>query len=205
MDAHIINNSSKNNYMTIQRKNFDRSYRLHAACAMSEVQPELAYITFRKGYAYACDGHMAARAKVSTISTGFPDEELQRLDGKTIHMDNFKRLLNYAVATITDAGFEVNDQGRRLLIYFAEQQTIMFDREMTDIFSTVRMTNSMNVYKLGFSANQMRMAAHVLGSDKIRCNFLMNERKDRVYLHLNALHYSAEIDIVVFDQIMDWR
>ena len=57
--------------MTTQRKNFDRAYKLHAACAISEVQPEMAYITFRKGYAYASDGHMAARAKVETIATGF--------------------------------------------------------------------------------------------------------------------------------------
>ena len=65
--------------MTTQRKNFDRAYKLHAACAISEVQPELAYITFRKGYAYASDGHMAARAKVETIATGFhPDSRTVR-------------------------------------------------------------------------------------------------------------------------------
>ena len=70
-----------------QRKNFDRAYKLHAACAISEMQPELAYITFRKGYAYASDGHMAARAKVETIATGFHPDELQRLEETQTRID----------------------------------------------------------------------------------------------------------------------
>ena len=191
--------------MTTQRKNFDRAYKLHAACAMSEVQPELAYITFRKGYAYASDGHMAARAKVETIATGFHPDELQRLEGKTIHMDNFRRLLNYAVANVTEQGFEVNDQGRRLLIYFAEQQTIMFDREMTDIFDTCQMVNSMHVYKIGFSSRQLSKAAKVLGTDKMRTSFFINDDQKRIYLHITALPITADVHIVIYDQIMDWR
>ena len=191
--------------MTTQRKNFDRAYKLHAACAMSEVQPELAYITFRKGYAYASDGHMAARAKVETIATGFHPDELQRLEGKTIHMDNFRRLLNYAVANVTEQGFEVNDQGRRLLIYFADQQTIMFDREMTDIFDTGQMVNSMHVYKIGFSSRQLSKAAKVLGTDKMRTSFFINDDQKRIYLHLTALPITADVHIVIYDQIMDWR
>lgn len=191
--------------MTTQRKNFDRAYRLHAACAISEVQPELAYITFRKGYAYASDGHMAARAKVETIATGFHPDELQRLEGKTIHMDNFRRLLNYAVANVTEQGFEVNDQGRRLLIYFAEQTTIMFDREMTDIFDTCQMVNSMHVYKIGFSSRQLSKAAKVLGTDKMRTSFFINDDQKRIYLHITALPITADVHIVIYDQIMDWR
>jgi hypothetical protein len=191
--------------MTTQRKNFDRAYRLHAACAISEVQPELAYITFRKGYAYASDGHMAARAKVETIATGFHPDELQRLEGKTIHMDNFRRLLNYAVANVTEQGFEVNDQGRRLLIYFAEQQTIMFDREMTDIFDTCTITNSMHVYKIGISANQLRKASQVIGTDRLRANFFVNDGNQRIYIHLTGIQQAADIDIVIYDQIMEWR
>ena len=204
MDAQIINNSSKNNYMTIQRKNFDRAYKLHAACEIREMQPELAYITFRKGYAYAADGHMAARAKIDTISNFHPDE-LKLLEGKTIHMDNFRRLLNYAVANVTEAGFEVNDKGRRLLIYFAEQTTIMFDHEMTDIFDTCQMVNSMHVYKIGFSSRQLSKAAKVLGTDKMRTSFFINDDQKRIYLHLTALPITADVHIVIYDQIMDWR
>ena len=191
--------------MTTQRKNFDRAYKLHSSCAISEMRPELAYITFRKGYAYASDGHMAARAKVETIATGFHPDELQRLEGKTIHMDNFRRLLNYAVANVTEQGFEVNDQGRRLLIYFAEQQTIMFDREMTDIFDTCQMVNSMHVYKIGFSSRQLSKAAKVLGTDKMRTSFFINDDQKRIYLHITALPITADVHIVIYDQIMDWR
>lgn len=146
-----------------QRKNFDRSYRLHAACAMSEVQPELAYITFRKGYAYASDGHMAARAKVETIATGFHPDELQRLEGKTIH------------------------------------------REMTDIFDTCTITNSMQVYKIGISAHQLRKASQVIGTDCLRANFFVNDGNQRIYVHLTGIQQAADIDIVIYDQIMEWR
>ena len=187
-----------------QRKNFDRAYRLHAACAMSEMQPELAYITFRKGYAYASDGHMAARAKIDTISDFHPDE-LKLLEGKTIHMDNFRRLLNYAVANVTEAGFGVNDKGRRLLIYFAEQTTIMFDHEMTDIFDTCTMTNSMQVYKICISAHQLRKASQVIGTDRLRANFFVNDGNQRIYVHLTGIQQAADIDIVIYDQIMEWR
>lgn len=191
--------------MTPQRKNFDKGYKLHAACAISETRPELAYITFRNGFAYASDGHMAARAKLTDIAAGFHPEELQALEGKTIHMDNFRRLLNYTMANVTEQGFEVNDQGRRLLIYFADQQTIMFDREMTDIFDTCTTVNSIMVYKIGVSAQQLRKASQVIGTDKLRANFYMNDANERIYIHLVGLQRTADIHIVIYDQLMDWR
>ena len=44
-----------------QRKNFERQYRLHAACAIREMRQELAYITFRDGYAYTNNGAMVVK------------------------------------------------------------------------------------------------------------------------------------------------
>lgn len=189
--------------MNTQRKNFERAFRLHAACTISEMRPELAYITFRKGYAYASDGHMAARAKLSDITSFHPDE-LKLLEGKAIHMDNFRRLLNYAVANITDAGFEVNDQGRRLLIYFADQQTIMFDHETSEIFDAINVTNSMSVYKLGVSAQQLRKASMVLGDDTLRLDYYDNGHGSML-THIVALPNAADAHIVIFDQIMNWK
>jgi len=109
------------------------------------------------------------------------------------------------VANVTEQGFEVNDQGRRLLIYFAEQQTIMFDREMTDVFDTCRMANSMQVYKIGISAHQLRKASQVIGTDRLRANFFMNDGNQRIYVHLTGIQTAADINIVIYDQIMEWR
>ena len=70
---------------------------------------------------------------------------------------------------------------------------------------TCTTTNSLNVYKIGISANQLRKASQVIGTDHLRANFFVNDGNQRIYVHLTSIQHTADIDIVIYDQIMEWR
>lgn len=184
-----------------QRKNFDRCYKLHAACAVKETQPELAYISFRQGYAYACNGELAVKGLLKHIST-FNEEELAILEGKSIHMDNFRRLLNYNVANITPRGFEVNENGKRLLIYFNEQQEICFGEEVDDVLLKCCITNNIvSAHRVGFRASQMRIASQVMGTDAMKAEYF--DRGDgNLCTYIVQLPVKAYIGVLIFHDLL---
>lgn len=186
--------------MTTQRKNFDRAYKLHAACALRETRPELSYISFRDGYAYTNNGSMVVKADLRRISTFHPDE-YRIIEGKSIHMDNFRRLLNYKVANVTERGFEVNDQGKRMLIYFNDQTTIEYEDEIQDIFLKCSTSALVGLHKTGIRASQMRTAAQVLGSDTLRVDFY-DGGNGRLLTRLSPVPLLGKAETVIYKEVV---
>lgn len=185
--------------MTIQRKNFDKSYKLHAACAVREMRPELAYISFRDGHAYTNNGSMVAKADLRRISTFHP-EEYKIIEGKSIHMDNFRRLLNYKMANVTERGFEVNDQGKRLLIYFNDQTEIEYNGEIEDIFLKCSASALVGLHKTGIRASQMRMASQVLGSDTLSVDFY-DGGNGHLLTRLSPVPLLGNAEAVIYEEV----
>lgn len=183
-----------------QRKNFERRFRIHAACAVKESQSDLAYIHFHGGFAYACNGNIAVKASLKHIAT-FGTEELAMLEGKSIHMDNFKRLLNYSVANVTERGFAVNEQGKRLLIYFGDQQEIGFSDELDDIFMRCITSNIVSAYRVGISASQMRIAASVIGQDVMQAHYYDGGNGELCTV-LYALPKTFDISVLIFQNLL---
>ena len=155
----------------MNRKNFDKSYKLHAACRLHEAHPEQAYISFRDGFAYASNGSLTVKARLEYIAD-FNPQELAILEGKSIHMDNFKRLLNYRVANVTDRGFMVNDQGKRVLIYFNDQMEINFMEEVNGFLDSILTADRIvSAHRVGIRASQIRIAQAVTGTDNLVADF----------------------------------
>ena len=187
-----------------QRKNFDRAYKLHAACRLHEAHPDQAYISFRDGFAYASNGSLTVKARLEYIAD-FNPQELAILEGKSIHMDNFKRLLNYRVANVTERGFEVNDQGKRVLIYFNDQMEISFTTEVNDFLERILLTdNIVSVHRVGIRASQIRIAQAVIGSDNLKADFY-DGGDGRLVTHL--YEYTDKgfpfIGVFIFDNLID--
>lgn len=184
----------------MNRKNFDKSYKLHAACALREMRPELAYISFRDGVAYANNGTMAVRAKLQQISSFHPNE-YRLLEGKTIHMDNFGRLLNYQVANVTPQGFEVNDQGRRLLIYFGEQTDMQLE-DMDNIFERCTTERLVGLHGTGIRVSQLRTCAAALGSDTLKLEYY-DGGDGRLFTNVFNPQSPIEIEAIIYEEVFE--
>lgn len=183
------------------RKNFDRAYRLHMACVVKESRPDLAYISFRKSFAIASNGSLAVKARLTHISN-FNNEELALLEGKSIHMDNFRRLLNYRVANVTERGFEVNDQGKRVLIYFNDQTSLSFTEEVEDIIVRCISNNLISAYRIGISASQMRIASQVMGQDTMKAEYY-DGGTGKIYTYLTQLPVRAHVGVLISSDLLN--
>lgn len=186
----------------MNRKNFDKRFKLHAACRLHEAHPDQAYISFRDGFAYASNGSLAVKAKLSHIAD-FNSQELAILEGKSIHMDNFKRLLNYRMANVTERGFEVNDQGKRVLIYFNDQTEINFMQEVDDNLFHCISGNIVSAHKTGIRVSQMRIAAAVMGTDGLLAEYF-DGGDGRLYTYLSAYEkeHAPNIGVLIFSDLL---
>ena len=73
-------------------KGFYPNFKIHKICANDKLRPEMGYIFFKDGNAYATDSLVAIAAPLSTISN-FTDEENKLLDSKVVHATQFAKLL----------------------------------------------------------------------------------------------------------------
>ena len=101
------------------RHNFNRNIRLDAICSQDGFRVQMEFISFQNGKAIATNGHCLVVAKISEIST-FTEEEIEKLNGKFIHRESFKRLIKEDFVQITDDGFLCISDNRKQLIYFSE-------------------------------------------------------------------------------------
>ena len=75
-------------------RNFNKKYPLWKACDFNDaISTWRRYISFANGYAYATDSHILVRARLTDISN-FDEQELSLLDGKFIHGNFFKEIIN---------------------------------------------------------------------------------------------------------------
>ena len=75
-------------------RNFNKKYPLWKACGFhDDFRTGLHYISFANGYAYATDSHILVRARLTDISN-FDEQDLSLLDGKFIHGNFFKEIVN---------------------------------------------------------------------------------------------------------------
>ena len=101
------------------RKNFNRGIRLDKICAVDDFKIPLHFISFQDGNAIATNAQCLVVAKISEISN-FSDEQIEKLNGKYIHRESFKRLIKEDYVQIVDDGFLCISDEAKQLIYFGE-------------------------------------------------------------------------------------
>lgn len=100
------------------RRNFDKKVKMHLACAPKDgMRKEMACIYFKDGFAYATDGHILVKNRISEIST-FSEEEIAALDGKLLPAEHYKDILKYDECLISDEGIEAVKGDDRAFFYF---------------------------------------------------------------------------------------
>lgn len=104
--------------MSKKGNNFNKKVQMHLACSVySPTRPEMCCIYFRNGFAYASDGHILAKNRISEIS-GLEDHEITALDGKFLHADFYKDMLKYDNIMIAEDGIECSKDNDKVFFIF---------------------------------------------------------------------------------------
>ena len=150
------------------RHNFNRNIRLDAICSQEHFRTQMGFISFQDGKAIATNAYCLVVAKISEIST-FTEEEVEKLNGKFIHCESFKRLIKENFVQITDDGFLCISDNRKQLIYFSEVEEYP---NWGPLFVETRCS----LFKFGIDPKKLLALQSCLPYKKIKVEFGENER-----------------------------
>lgn len=105
--------------MSEQKNNFNKKVQMHLACSKkNDLHKVMECVYFKNGFAYASDGHILAKNRISEIS-GLEECEIEALDGKLLHADFYKDMLKYDNIMIAEDGIECSKDGDKVFFYFS--------------------------------------------------------------------------------------
>ena len=142
-------------------RNFYKKYPLWKACGFhEEFMTGVHYISFANGYAYATDCHILVRARLTDISN-FDEQELSLLDGKFIHGNFFKEIINCRGNVTITADAIVVERNECKISYplvtgikFPECEKVMVGSEITE-----------DKKEFGIKARLLNTLSDVIGAD----------------------------------------
>lgn len=106
--------------MIEQKNNFNKKVQMHLACSKkNKLRREMECVYFNNGFAYACDGYILAKNRISEIS-GLEEHEIAALNGKFLHADFYKDMLKYDNIMIAEDGIECSKGSDKVFFYFSE-------------------------------------------------------------------------------------
>lgn len=144
------------------RRNFDKKVKMHLACAPKEGKSVLQCIYFKDGFAYATDGTILVKNRISEIST-FSEDEIAALDGKMLPAEHYKDILKYDECLISDEGIEATKKDDRAFFYFKDPGDGHYpdaDRVMQDALNR----RTVPMPEIGFNIKLMKRMAEALSN-----------------------------------------
>lgn len=105
--------------MSEQKNNFNKKVQMHLACSKkNELRREMECVYFKNGFAYASNGIILVKNRISEIS-GLEECEIAALDGKFLYADFYKDMLKYDNIMIAEDGVECDKCGDKAFFYFS--------------------------------------------------------------------------------------
>ena len=102
------------------RKNFDKKVQMHLACVKNDdLRKTMSCVYFKDGFAYATDGIVLVKNRLSEMST-FDESEIAALDGKFLPAEHYKDILKYDECLISEDGIETVKEDDRTFFYFKD-------------------------------------------------------------------------------------
>ncbi len=102
------------------KNNFNNKVQMHLACIKGDkFGKEMECIYFKDGFAYASDGVILVKNRISEIS-GLEGNEISALDGKFLHADFYKDMIKYDNIMIAEDGIECSKNGDKMFFYFSK-------------------------------------------------------------------------------------
>ncbi len=95
----------------MEKQNFN--IKIYEACSDDELRPIMMCVHFINGFAYASEGHIAVKQSLEYHSIINPEV----LNGKSIHRDNFKNIMQFEIAECTESGVVCKDSDGRTALF----------------------------------------------------------------------------------------
>jgi hypothetical protein len=95
----------------MEKKSF--TTKLYEVCSTDELRPVMVCVHFKGGFAYASDGHMLVKQSLEYHTILNPE----LLDGKSLHMDNYKAIMGFEFAECNEDGIACHDSDGRTAFY----------------------------------------------------------------------------------------
>lgn len=105
--------------MEENKNNFNKKVQMHLACSKNELRKVMQCIFFKDGFAYASDGIILVKNRISEIS-GLEGHEIAALDGKLLHADFYKDMLKYDNIMVAEDGIECSKGNDKVFFYFSQ-------------------------------------------------------------------------------------
>jgi len=87
--------------------------KMYEVCATDELRPVMMCVHFKQGFAYASDGHMLVKQSLEYQTVINPE----KLEGKSLHKDNYKAIMGFEFAECNDDGVTCSDSDGRTAFY----------------------------------------------------------------------------------------
>lgn len=100
------------------KNNFSKKVQMHLACSTDELRPAMNCIYFKDGFAYATDGHILVKNRITEFS-GLEEAEITALDGKMLYRDFYRDMLKYDSLLIAEDGIECHKGTDKAFFYFS--------------------------------------------------------------------------------------
>jgi len=145
---------------------FNFTTKLHVACSDDEIRPIMNCVHFVGGFAYASNGNIVVKQSLEYHSI----LDAINLDGKSIHRENYKNIMQFETAIANEDGVECsNKDGRKAFFEY-------FDRKgelIPDFDKVISAYKAKGVDFIGFNPEQMKIAMDAMYSPGgyVRVNF----------------------------------
>lgn len=134
--------------------------KLHEVCSDDELRPIMMCIHFKEGFAYASDARMVVKQSLEYHSIINPE----LLEGKSIHKDNYKAIMQFEKATCDDTGVACEDNdGRTAFFEYFDRKGV----ELPNFESVFTLHGFLNINFIGIMPEllyKLSKAMHCPGS-----------------------------------------
>jgi hypothetical protein len=155
-EAEIVEKKEKKETPKIEKRaNF--SSPMNLACADDDLRPALNCVHFVKGFAYATNGKILAKQSLEYSNI----EQVEKLEGKSIHKDSYKQIMNFQYATAEDSMIVcIDENGRKAEFFYAHIN------EIPDFEKQLPVDDSRAVSFIGINPEFITIAGKILHGSK---------------------------------------
>jgi hypothetical protein len=142
--------------------------RLHECCHDDELKPITQCVHFSGGWAYAYNGIVAIKQILAFQSV----QNMDKLDGNSLHKDSYKAAMGFEIVTATDEGIHcVNENGQSAFFDYFEFKANETQPNIDKLFENMK--GQKQVSFIGFNPEQFLKLSKALyaPSGNIRCQF----------------------------------
>jgi hypothetical protein len=134
---------------------FNFTTKLHLACSNDELRPIMNCVHFAGGFAYATNGNLVVKQSLEYHSI----LDAQNLDGKSLHRENYKNIMQFEVARANQDGIECsNADGRKAFFEYFD----MKGEKMPNFDAVITKDQAKQVGFIGLSPELMKIVMEAM-------------------------------------------